>query len=222
MTDAVVLTDPRTFAETFGDQIAAMVQAYGDGMAPTVASMPARMWSVFTAQTGEWAPRPRHELLSRFVGFPLWDALIFPTIALAPVPQFTPIGVTRFSPLDAHRFDSDDRGPKLEGVAWHHFGGFLDTAYRENDYLWGRLDGAELCLGTLRGGAHNQPSGAHGDPGVHLDQALRAIVAAERDLTHVPQLRARILARLQAPPNPTRHQPPEPDSKPNAEHADAG
>ena len=30
-----------------------------------------------------------------------------------------------------------------------HFGAFFDRAGRENDYLWGRLDGAERLIGLL-------------------------------------------------------------------------
>ncbi len=32
-----------------------------------------------------------------------------------------------------------------------HFGAFFDRAGRENDYLWGRLDGAERLIGLLLG-----------------------------------------------------------------------
>jgi hypothetical protein len=37
-----------------------------------------------------------------------------------------------------------------------HFGAFFDRAGRENDYLWGRLDGAERLIGLLLGPSHNQ------------------------------------------------------------------
>ena len=30
-----------------------------------------------------------------------------------------------------------------------HFGAFFDRAGRENDYLWGRLDGAERLIGLV-------------------------------------------------------------------------
>jgi hypothetical protein len=35
---------------------------------------------------------------------------------------------------------------KLHGVALGHFGAFFKRSWRENDYLWGRLDGAERLL----------------------------------------------------------------------------
>jgi len=35
----------------------------------------------------------RRGLVWRYIAFPLLDAVIFPTIALAPIPQFNPIAV---------------------------------------------------------------------------------------------------------------------------------
>jgi patatin-related protein len=195
LTDRCVLDEPGTFADEFNAEIAALVKTYGEGMAPTVAETQEQMWTVFREQTAGWAERHRNALLSRYVAFPLWDALIFPVIALAPVPQFTPIGVTRFSPRDAQRLDGVQH-PKLRGVAAHHFAGFLEAGYRENDYLWGRLDGAELCLNTLRSGAYDRTSGTQGDHGPHLDRAIEAIVPAEGDLKTVRPLADRVLARL--------------------------
>jgi len=35
------------------------------------------------------------------------------------------------------------------GTGFHHFAAFFDKAFRENDYLWGRLDGTERLLSLL-------------------------------------------------------------------------
>jgi hypothetical protein len=41
---------------------------------------------------------------------------------------------------------------KLAGASLGHFGGFLDAGWRQNDLMWGRLDGAELLMrAILRG-----------------------------------------------------------------------
>ena len=82
----------------------------------------------------------------------------------------------------------------------HHFGGFLKAQYRENDYLWGRLDGAELCLRTLRGSAYGIPSTTEDAYGEHLAGAIAAIIAAEGDLAHVAELREQVSSRPAAPP----------------------
>jgi hypothetical protein len=133
-------------------------------------------------------------LLARYLGFPLWDGIIFPTISLAELPQFTPIGVTQFSPLTATALPTPEGG-KLKGVALHHFGAFLDPDWRENDYLWGRLDSAELILRTLDEGSSATSQEPGGDlvpepahvalraaGGHHLIDALTSVLATERDL----------------------------------------
>ncbi|HKE59396.1 MAG TPA: patatin-like protein [Pyrinomonadaceae bacterium] len=45
---------------------------------------------------------------------------------------------------------------KLAGVALHHFGAFLDRSWRQNDIMWGRLDGAERLITALLPGEPNQ------------------------------------------------------------------
>jgi len=197
-----VLEDPREFADKYTEQIGALTRAYGEAMQPTFTQALERMWSAFGEHTEDWDDAQREELLSRYIAFPLWDALIFPTIALAPIPQFSTIGVTRFSPRDAHYLDGVRTGQprKLQGTAVHHFGGFLKAQYRENDYLWGRLDGAELCLRTLRGSAYGFPSTTEDAYGPHLAGAIAAIIAAEGDLAHVAELREQVSARRAAQP----------------------
>ena len=56
------------------------------------------------------------------------------------------------SPRDARLLTPlDPDKPKLDGVGIMHFGAFFNRAGRENDYLWGRLDGAERLIGILLG-----------------------------------------------------------------------
>src|SRR5262249_47516364 len=38
---------------------------------------------------------------------------------------------------------------KLAGTSLHHFGAFLDRVWRQNDIMWGRLDGAERLITML-------------------------------------------------------------------------
>ena len=50
------------------------------------------------------------------------------------------------APLDAAE-------PKLKGIGTGHFAAFFKRRYRENDYLWGRLDAAERIVGLVLGDA---------------------------------------------------------------------
>ena len=102
-----------------------------------------------------WAAERRAELLVRYLGFPYWDVLLFPLQSVADAGERDTIEVVRMSPRDAKLLPPlDPSKPKeLAGFETMHFGAFFDRAGRENDYLWGRLDGAERLIGLVLGAA---------------------------------------------------------------------
>jgi len=179
------LASPDTFAREQTDGLRQLYQACLDAVAQTGAHGSSRvLWEALRDGSGSWEAAPRTALLSRYVGFPVWDALIFPVISLARLPQLTPVTVQRFSPLDATCLcavnadgtPKSDPTAKLDGVSIGHFGAFFDQAWRENDYLWGRLDGAELAFRLL-----SRQSGTDLDLTEHLRTALMAILTSEKD-----------------------------------------
>jgi hypothetical protein len=179
------LNSPDAFARQQADGLRQLYQACLDAVAQVGVQGSSRaLWETLRDGTGSWDQAPRAALLSRYVGFPVWDALIFPVISLAKLPQLTPITVQRFSPLDATclgAVNADgtakaDPSAKLDGVSIGHFGAFFDQAWRENDYLWGRLDGAELAFRLL-----SRQSGTDLDLTEYLQNALMAILTAEKD-----------------------------------------
>ena len=90
------------------------------------------------------------DLRARYLGFPYWDAATYPARALSDVGELDEVHVVRVSPLDATRLvAATTASEKLGGVAFGHFGAFFRRSWRENDYLWGRLDGAERLLWLL-------------------------------------------------------------------------
>ena len=97
----------------------------------------------------------RDDLRARYLGFAYWDATTYPARALSEVAELDEVRVVRVSPLDTDRLTplGEDGKPnpraKLKGVAIAHFGAFFRRSWRENDYLWGRLDGAERILWLL-------------------------------------------------------------------------
>jgi len=179
------LTSPDAFARQQADGLRQLYQACLDAVAQVgVRGSSRALWETLRDGTGSWDQAPRTALLSRYVGFPVWDALIFPVISLAKLPQLTPITVQRFSPLDAtclRAVNADgtpkpDPSAKLDGVSIGHFGAFFDQAWRENDYLWGRLDGAELAFRLL-----SRQSATDLDLTEYLRTALMAILTSEKD-----------------------------------------
>ncbi|WP_133690733.1 patatin-like protein [Mycobacterium sp. BK086] len=197
-----ILIDPTEYAREHNSRFDTLFTSYlekmnrelGDG------STDLRQAFVTVADGPGWTETARQMLLNRYLGFPLWDGMIFPTLSLTHLPQFTPIGVAQFSPLMATKLKSyDDTGavtPKLKGIPFHHFGAFLNAKSRENDYLWGRLDGAELILRMLQdvGGAAVAPAGDV----PHLAQALQAVLDTESGLKRVKKLREELQAQVTA------------------------
>jgi patatin-related protein len=188
-------SDAVAFAATtpaVGEAVAAYAQALseydGDAAEP--------LWTQLVAATGPTTglADERGRLVGRYVAFPMWDAAIFPVIALSRLPQLTEIELTRLSPAGATRLTppvGPKGGPapaKLLGAKWGHFAGFLDRRWRENDYLWGRLDAVEQILGML-----GQPAGS-----AAVTHGLLAVLEQEQDnLTKIsadlfPKLRAQL------------------------------
>jgi hypothetical protein len=111
LNDATLLSDPRTFAAEHADDFEILFKGYASSLSriPSIGSQP--LWEAYAQTTQTWDDRnkQRQALLSRYLGFPLWDALIFPTVTLARLPQFTPIGVSQFSPLAARAIPARQR-----------------------------------------------------------------------------------------------------------------
>lgn len=87
----------------------------------------------------QWRPEVRREVLTNYLGFPFWDVLTFPIMTWRETGEFNRILVDRLSPEDTHSLRPFSGAGSLRGVELGHFAGFLSRAYRENDYLLGRL-----------------------------------------------------------------------------------
>jgi Protein of unknown function (DUF3376) len=61
--------------------------------------------------------------------------------------EFDPVMVDRIAPEDATSLSGGV--PVLKGIQFNSFGAFFSRAYRENDYLWGRLHGAERLIDII-------------------------------------------------------------------------
>ena len=90
-------------------------------------------------------PRLRDDVLTRYLGFPFWDMLVFPIQSVADVGERDHIEAYRISPNDTRLLGAQD----LRGMSLFHFGAFFDRAGREGDYLWGRLDAVERLVKLL-------------------------------------------------------------------------
>jgi patatin-related protein len=98
--------------------------------------------------TVDWDAAHKRELVVRYLGFPIWDVLLYPIQALTQIGEGDHINVVRVSPREATILPAPKEG-KVEGARVHHFYAFFSREARENDYLWGRLDAAEQLIRLL-------------------------------------------------------------------------
>lgn len=105
--------------------------------------------------------RARRTLLLAYLGFPYFDTATLPLLQGEGLDEFDPIKVDRIAPDDATGIRSGGVEATLKGIQFNSFGAFFSRAYRENDYLWGRLHGAErmidITVSTLRKSARMKP-----------------------------------------------------------------
>ena len=95
----------------------------------------------------------------------------------------------RAPPNDAVAIRSGGTQATLKGIQFNSFGAFFSRAYRENDYLWGRLHGGERLIDIV---VSALPEGKALPPGVVTGfkrDLFRAILAEERNrLETIPEL----------------------------------
>ncbi|HSM53547.1 MAG TPA: patatin-like protein [Erythrobacter sp.] len=92
-------------------------------------------------------PKPlRRRMLLGYLGFPYYDVATLPILQQEGVIEYDPIKVDRISPVDAQSIREGGARATLRGIEFYSFGAFFSRAYRENDYLWGRLHGAERMI----------------------------------------------------------------------------
>jgi patatin-related protein len=88
----------------------------------------------------------RRRVLLTYLGFPFYDAATLPLLQNEGLTEFDAVKVDRISPEDARSIRRGGTRATLRGTEFYNFGAFFSRAYRENDYLWGRLHGAERMI----------------------------------------------------------------------------
>ncbi len=115
-----------------------------------------------TAALARLDREPRRRLLLTYLGFPYYDTATLPLLHGEGLDEFDPIKVDRIAPDDATSIRAGGAEATLKGIQFNSFGAFFSRAYRENDYLWGRLHGAErvidITTSTLAPPARLKPS----------------------------------------------------------------
>ncbi len=148
----------------------------------------------------EMPQKLRRKVLLTYLGFPFYDTVTLPLLRGEGLTEFDPVKVDRISPDDALSIRTGGAQATLRGVEFYNFGAFFSRAYRENDYLWGRLHGAErmvdLVASALPEGTMLSPE----DLAAFKREAFLAILDEEEerlkvDPTLVPGIRAEVLGQ---------------------------
>jgi patatin-related protein len=176
---------PERYAGEHADDLLALEHAFADALNAKLDGFSAKLFAAIQEITAGWSGPIRKALLVRYLGFPLWDAILFPVQSVADVGERDKIEVVRFSPQDARQLPAPE--PKLSGVSKGHFGAFFDRSGRERDYLWGRLDGAERLIGMLLG-----PKASEVDRVRWCREAFAAIADEEQGLHQAAPLLAEV------------------------------
>ena len=92
-------------------------------------------------------PMARRAVTMSYVGFAFYDLITFPILQWTDMDEINEVLVDRISPADAHQLGADR--VILKGTALMSFGAFFNRAWREHDYLWGRLNAADRCVDVL-------------------------------------------------------------------------
>jgi len=140
----------------------------------------------------------RHMLLA-YLGFPFYDTVTLPLLRGEGMTEFDPVKVDRISPDDALSIRRGGTHDTLRGVEFYNFGAFFSRAYRENDYLWGRLHGAERMIDLIVSALPENVTFDTDELAVLKRDAFLAILDEEEtrlvaDPALVPQIRVEVLA----------------------------
>ena len=135
----------------------------------------------------------RRRVILIYLGYPFYDVATLPLLQGDGLDEFDPIKVDRISPDDATAIRAGGTAATLKGIQFNSFGAFFSRAYRENDYLWGRLHGADRLIDITLSTVPESRRPADSALRELKREIFRAILAEEKArLTTIPSLFAEL------------------------------
>jgi patatin-related protein len=158
--------------QTFTAVSRAIASYYERGFKETAADISAALQPREGADTEEQIAR--REFWRIHCQFDFYDMAIFPVQFGAGSPEAPHVEILRVSPGDARNLSENQPGrEKLAGTEFFSFGAFFAEFWRENDMLWGRLDGAEILVRNLLADTPAARTLAANDPAFRDHAGLR-------------------------------------------------
>lgn len=132
-------------AETLKAHIAPAMREANEGCLELLSS------TSTSADVSSGAHVVRTILLYYYQNYDDFDMITYPILYNTDMGEADMVEIIRISPEDAKALINErEMGCyKLAGMALGHFGAFLEQLWRQNDILWGRLDGAERIITAL-------------------------------------------------------------------------
>jgi len=149
------------------------------------------------ADAEEWPVRGLQEVLVNYLGFPFWDVLTFPVLPWREAGEFNEIRVDRISAQDAKALERLGAFP-VKGTAFNQFAAFLSRAYRENDYLLGRLHAFDRLVDIVCDAAGTEASKRAAVRALKKQGLLRILDAEAPHLPTCATMIAQLRTALQA------------------------
>jgi hypothetical protein len=190
--------DTGSFLQSHSEELTELNDALGRFLSVELQGFTPDLYGALIALTGEWEENEktkeiRRDLLIRYLGFPIWDAMLYPLQALSDVAERDTVRVARMSPRDSTLLEPVHEGGKVLGARLGHAYAFFSREARENDYLWGRLDAAErvvrllLIEKTMENGKETiVPGTSHPDYRSWCKEVFLAVLA--EDSAHLPAI----------------------------------
>ena len=139
----------------------------------------------------------RRAMLYAYLGFPFTDTVTLPLLQGEGQDEFDPIKIDRISPDDCSALAVEDGEPVLKGIQFNSFGAFFSRAFRENDYLWGRLHSVERLFDIVISAMPMATALPPGERERLRRAAFRAVLDEEQArLETIPELFAALRERL--------------------------
>jgi len=137
----------------------------------------------------DWHGSVGHDMTISYLGFGFSDVITFSIMGAQSLGELNEVLVNRISPNDQSVLKKNPEDMPLKGTAMRSFGAFFNRADRENDYLWGRLNGAERIIDLLMAQARLENLDHKFDAVMLKKRAFLAILETEKDsLSSVPEL----------------------------------
>ncbi len=104
---------------------------------------------IFAEALAQMPKNLKRRMLLTYLGFPFYDVATLPLLQNEGLTEYNPVKVDRISPDDARSIREGGTRATLRGIEFYNFGAFFSRSYRENDYVWGRLHGAERMIDLI-------------------------------------------------------------------------